>query len=49
MLPNGRRHDVLEYSDNGMADNTPEFLVPAGNYFVMWRQSRQFARQPHAR
>jgi signal peptidase I len=26
---------VVEYTDNGMADNTPEFLVPAGNYFVM--------------
>src|SRR5216684_62927 len=34
-LPNGRRFTVLEYTDNGMADNTPEFLVPAGNYFVM--------------
>src|SRR5882724_5985141 len=29
------RITVLEYTDNGMADNTPEFLVPAGNYFVM--------------
>ena len=47
-LPNGRRYTVLEYSDNGMADNTPEFLVPAGNYFVDGRQSRQFARQPNA-
>jgi signal peptidase I len=34
-LPNGRRYTVLEYTDNGMSDNTPEFLVPAGNYFVM--------------
>ncbi|HEV7547659.1 MAG: signal peptidase [Rhodospirillaceae bacterium] len=34
-LPNGRRYTVLEYSDDGPADNTPEFLVPAGNYFVM--------------
>jgi len=34
-LPNGRSYTVLEYTDNGMADNTPEFLVPAGNYFVM--------------
>src|SRR5258708_11671832 len=34
-LPNGRRYTVLEYYDNGMADNTPEVLVPAGNYFVM--------------
>lgn len=34
-LPNGRSYTVLEYTDNGMADNTPEFLVPANNYFVM--------------
>ncbi|TAJ37764.1 MAG: signal peptidase I [Reyranella sp.] len=34
-LPNGRRYTVLEYTDSGMADNTPEFLVPAGSYFVM--------------
>ena len=34
-LPNGRRYTVLEYNDNGPSDNTPEFLVPAGNYFVM--------------
>src|SRR6266850_1943424 len=34
-LPNGRHFTVLEYTDNGMADNTPEFLVPAGSYFVM--------------
>lgn len=34
-LPNGRRYTVLEYNDNGPADNTPEFLVPAGSYFVM--------------
>ena len=34
-LPNGRRYTVLEYTDNGPTDNTPEFLVPAGNYFIM--------------
>jgi len=34
-LPNGRRYTVLEYNDDGPSDNTPEFLVPAGNYFVM--------------
>ncbi len=34
-LPNGRRYTVLEYNDNGLSDNTPEFLVPAGSYFVM--------------
>jgi signal peptidase I len=26
-LPNGRSYTVLEYTDNGMADNTPEFLL----------------------
>jgi signal peptidase I len=31
----GRRHDIIETSDNGLSDNTPEFLVPAGQYFVM--------------
>ena len=34
-LPNGRRYTVLEYTDNGMSDNTPEFLVPANSFFVM--------------
>ena len=34
-LPNGRSYTVLEYTDDGMADNTPEFLVPANSYFVM--------------
>jgi len=47
-LPNGRRYTVLEYTDNGMADNTPEFLVPAGNYFVMGDNRDELARQPNA-
>jgi signal peptidase I len=34
-LPNGRKYTVLEYTDNGMSDNTPEFLVPANSFFVM--------------
>ena len=34
-LPNGRSYTVLEYTDNGMSDNTPEFLVPANSFFVM--------------
>lgn len=34
-LPNGRRHEILESSDTGPSDNTPEFLVPANNFFVM--------------
>src|SRR3981189_203376 len=36
-LPNGRHYTVLEYSDDGPADNTPEFLVPPGNHSVMAR------------
>jgi len=35
VLPNGVSHEILESSDNGTSDNTPEFLVPAGNYFAM--------------
>jgi signal peptidase I len=35
VLPNGKRYTILEYYDNGQADNTPEFTVPAGNFFVM--------------
>lgn len=34
-LPNGRSYTVLEYYDNGVSDNTPEFLVPADSYFMM--------------
>ncbi len=35
VLPNNRRYTVLEYFDNGTSDNTPEFTVPAGTYFMM--------------
>lgn len=35
VLPGGRRHELIEVSDNGISDNTPEFLVPAGHYFAM--------------
>lgn len=35
VLPNGRRHEIIESTDNGPADNTPEFLVPADSYFMM--------------
>jgi len=34
-LPNGRVHLILETTDDGTSDNTPEFLVPANSYFVM--------------
>ncbi|MBC7952671.1 MAG: signal peptidase I [Rhodospirillaceae bacterium] len=35
-LPTGRKHRIIEYAgDNGIADNTPEYVVPAGHYFMM--------------
>jgi len=34
-MPKGRSYTVLEYSDDGPSDNTPEFLVPANSFFVM--------------
>ncbi len=34
-LPNGVSHSVLSIEDNGRADNTPEFTVPEGHFFVM--------------
>ncbi len=35
-LPNGRAHRILELQgDNGSYDNTREFEVPPGNYFMM--------------
>ncbi|MEO5335539.1 MAG: signal peptidase I [Magnetospirillum sp. WYHS-4] len=34
-LPNGRRHLILEVSDQGPMDNTPVYQVPEGHYFGM--------------
>ncbi|MFJ6327765.1 MULTISPECIES: signal peptidase I [unclassified Rhizobium] len=35
-LPNGVKHDVIEVDgDAGEYDNTPEFVVPSGQYFMM--------------
>ena len=34
-LPGGVRHSILNIVDNGTADNTPIFTVPAGHYFFM--------------
>ena len=35
-LPEGRTHRIIEFQgDNGLADNTPEYAVPAGHYFMM--------------
>ncbi len=35
MLPNGRSYVVANSEDDGPADNTDEFIVPEGQYFVM--------------
>jgi signal peptidase I len=34
-MPNGRSFYVLDQMDDGPADNTPVFTVPAGHYFMM--------------
>ncbi|TBW39743.1 signal peptidase I [Siculibacillus lacustris] len=34
-LPGGVVHTILKRDDEGPANNTPEFLVPAGHYFMM--------------
>jgi len=34
-LPNGVTHDILNIVDNGFADNTKVFTVPAGQYMFM--------------
>ena len=34
-LPNGVTHVIQEISDNGPLDNTAEYLVPPGHYFMM--------------
>lgn len=34
-LPNGVRHPIIEESDAGPLDNTPEYIVPPGHYFAM--------------
>jgi signal peptidase I len=35
-LPNGVKHRIIEYfGDNGPADNTQEYVVPPGHYFMM--------------
>lgn len=35
VLPGGLEHTILEESDADYADNTREFTVPAGHYFMM--------------
>ena len=34
-LPNGVSYDTLDLTPNGIGDNTREFTVPAGHYFMM--------------
>ncbi len=34
-LPNGPSYQTLDLVDNGFLDNTQEFLVPPGHYFMM--------------
>jgi signal peptidase I len=34
-LPNGVVYQTLDLQDNGLLDNTQEYLVPAGHYFMM--------------
>lgn len=34
-LPNGRRHTIIELSDDGPYDNTGVYVVPEGHYFMM--------------
>ena len=34
-LPSGRKHRILEVSDDGSLDNTPVYVVPPGHYFAM--------------
>lgn len=34
-LPGGRKHEILEITDNGPLDNTDLYIVPAGHYFAM--------------
>lgn len=35
ILPNGVTHTIQEISDNGPLDNTTEYVVPAGHFFMM--------------
>src|SRR6266508_1057352 len=34
-LPNGVTYETLDLQDNGFLDNTPEYVVPPGHYFMM--------------
>ena len=34
-LPNGREHEIIEVSDHALHDDTVEYAVPPGHYFMM--------------
>jgi signal peptidase I len=34
-LPGGKTHKILKLTDQGFANNTPVYTVPAGDYFLM--------------
>jgi signal peptidase I len=34
-LPNGVTYETLDLEENGLFDNTPEYVVPPGHYFMM--------------
>src|SRR5215468_3141095 len=34
-LPNGVSYETLDLQDNGVLDNTEEYVVPSGHYFMM--------------
>ena len=34
-LPNGVTYETLDLQDNGFLDNTQEYMVPEGHYFMM--------------
>jgi signal peptidase I len=34
-LPNGASYETLDLTDNGFLDNTPEYLVSTGHYFML--------------